>query len=175
MFATNRRRIFIFVAVAIVLGTLFYFGTRQPSNNGEKTYKDPNNGEVVIDETQRTPENAAEDTGRPPITITGRSELINQGLTKDTVDYLESFFHDYNDKISYVSIVTNSVVQTRDNPSSDFVYTFQIQIDRKEYYTMVITSKDSENGVVQLYSKDKKNLLKEQVYYTPADGIGGEN
>lgn len=168
----NRRRIIIFAALILAIGGLLFLGSRQPTTPGEKTYTDPNNGETVVDSTPRDPETAASDGNQ--LTITGRKELIDQGLEKETVDYLDSFFKDYNKNITYVSIVTNSVVQSRDSTTSDFIYTFQVQIDRKDYYTVVIDSKDSETGVARLYTKDKKTLLKEQEYYNSPAAAGDD-
>lgn len=140
----------------IIIALFNFIGSR---TNPDGIYTDPNNGDRVAENYGAEPE-----VTEKSVTITGRSELLTQGLSLQTVNTLNHLFLDYNPDIRTVSIVTKSVTQYRDNPNKGFSYSFEVQIDRKDYFKTIIETNDSDSGTMKLLSKNGETLLKEITY-----------
>lgn len=154
------------VVISIIIATLlFAFTPSRKNKNDTKVYTDPNNKEQIDESSKAEPENPED-----KFVITGTSELINQGLSSNAVSYLTTFFTKYNKDIKYVSIVTSSIKQSR-NKTDAFTYTFDVQIDKGEYYKVTIDTADSTTGTVKLTSKDGSKTLSTGDYSdnTPVD------
>lgn len=155
---TTKQRIIFIAALVLLTVAIFWFSNSANKNNG--IYTDPNNGEQVIENPTTEPEL----NDSTSLTITGKSELIEQGLSFDAVAALDQLFLSYRKELTLASIVSKSVVQSRENANAGFTYTFEVQFDKKDYFIVEIATSDSTNGVIKLLSKDKKTELKKVVY-----------
>ena len=150
----KQRKIAIILLVLIIIGGIVFLLYRSNDpNRKDRIYTDPNNGEQVVENQSTTPET----TGEKTLTITGRKELITQGVTNEAVRSLDQLFLSYKPTIQLVSVVSESVTSTRKD--SGFTYTFEVQIDKEEYFTVEIIFTDSITGTTTLYTKDKKQKL----------------
>lgn len=157
---TTARKLSILVVIICVIGTVFYFASRPKSSDPTTIYTDPNNGDQIAENYPGTPELPE----GSKLTITGQSELIEQGVSSIAIEALWPLFTTFKKDITLASVVSKSVTQYRDNPDSGFNYSFDVQLDKGTYYKVVIATSDSTTGTITLYSKDSQTKLGSQDY-----------
>lgn len=151
----------IFVLFVIILAIIFSLNNTKKDAPKVSQYTDPNTGEIVVDISNKTPE----DTNGHTITMLGFDKLITDyGMTLEQVKALETKFEAYsvvnNNFINEISISLSTIETTVDSDTGNASLRFKTLINREKTVIAKITYFGIGDPLLTIYDLSNKQIFK---------------